>query len=188
MVEVTTDTETVMVEAGQSAIVADENIELVAVEANTPDDTEGTDEDDSDVVPTYVEDENLPIMYSENSHAFELAYTMTTDGIGVFVKSLKGFTPDIQGDEYSKTFYLDNGNMSMEYVVYSKEDVNIVFDAIKYSTELFEIHSLETMVNQDGNTVWAFSYLAKSEDHAVHSYIKKISNDMYLFSLKDSMM
>ena len=67
VVEVISDTESVMVEAGQSAVVVDDDVELV-------DDTENTDasgESNSNVVETYVEDANLPIMYSTNSNAFE---------------------------------------------------------------------------------------------------------------------
>ena len=177
VVEVISDTESVMVEAGQSAVVVDDDVELV-------DDTENTDasgESNSNVVETYVEDANLPIMYSTNSNAFELAYQMTTDGIGIFVKSLKDFTPEIKGDEYTKNFYLYNDDMSIEYVVYRKEGVNIVLNAIKDTTEAFEIHSLDTMVNQDGNTVLTFKYLVKYDNYVVYSYIKKISDDMYLW-------
>ena len=177
VVEVISDTESVMVEAGQSAVVVDDDVELV-------DDTENTDasgESNSNVVETYVEDANLPIMYSTNSNAFELAYQMTTDGIGVFVKNLKDFTPEIKGDEYTKNFYLNNKDMSIEYVVYRKEGVNVVLNAIKDTTEAFEIQSLDTMVNQDGNTVLAFKYLVKYDNHVVYSYIKKISDDMYLW-------
>lgn len=177
VVEITSDTESLRVEAGQSAVVVDDNVELV-------DDTDNTDDSgeiDSNVVETYVEDENLPIMYSTNSNAFELAYQMTTDGIGIFVKSLKDFTPEIKGDEYTKNFYLNNNDMSIEYVVYRKEGVNIVLNAIKDTTEAFEIHSLDTMVNQDGNTVLTFKYLVKYDNHVVYSYIKKISDDMYLW-------
>lgn len=177
VVEITSDTESLRVEAGQSAVVVDDNVELV-------DDTDNTDDSgeiDSNVVETYVDDENLPIMYSTNSNAFELAYQMTTDGIGIFVKSLKDFTPEIKGDEYTKNFYLNNNDMSIEYVVYRKEGVNIVLNAIKDTTEAFEIHSLDTMVNQDGNTVLTFKYLVKYDNHVVYSYIKKISDDMYLW-------
>ena len=106
---------------------------------------------------------------------------MTTDGIGVFVKNLKDFTPEIKGDEYTKNFYLNNKDMSIEYVVYRKEGVNVVLNAIKDTTEAFEIQSLDTMVNQDGNTVLAFKYLVKYDNHVVYSYIKKISDDMYLW-------
>lgn len=177
VVEITSDTESLRVEAGQSAVVVEDNVELV-------DDTDNTDDSgeiDSNVVETYVDDENLPIMYSTNSNAFELAYQMTTDGIGIFVKSLKDFTPEIKGDEYAKNFYLNNDDMSIEYVVYRKEGVNIVLNAIKDTTEAFEIHSLDTMVNQDGNTVLTFKYLVKYDNHVVYSYIKKISDDMYLW-------
>ena len=36
-------------------------------------------------------------------------------------------------------------------------------------------------MNQDGNTVLTFKYLVKYDNHVVYSYIKKISDDMYLW-------
>lgn len=74
-------------------------------------------------------------MYSTNSNAFELAYQMTTDGIGIFVKSLKDFTPEIKGDEYAKNFYLNNDDMYLWIALEDKTDGQI-FGENTFETDL----------------------------------------------------
>lgn len=172
VVEVTSDTESVMVEAGQTGIVVDDDVELVTDNTDDTDDTDDTVEED-------VEDENLPIFYSADGNAFELLYAISTDNTGIYVKNLKEYTVEIGTNVESPTFSLINGDILIAYQVHRKDMMSSVVGGIKESPVII-MYSLDTMVNQDGDTIVCLKYLIKEDNSLCYTYIKKISEDMYL--------
>ena len=175
VVEVVSDTESATVEAGQSVEVVDDDIELVTFDM---DDTDNNDSNDSEIVEGYVENENLPIMYSLSEIAFELGYHDTAAYTGISVKSLKDFTPEIE--EPSMEYHLDKGDLRIEYVVYDKADAEIYSDTILGIPEYLNTYVIELAVNQEGDHVKVMKYSVVGEGTLVYSYLKKISDNMYL--------
>lgn len=175
VVEVVSDTESATVEAGQSVEVMDDDIELVTFDM---DDTDNNDSNDSEIVEGYVENENLPIMYSLSEIAFELGYNDTAAYTGISVKSLKDFTPEIE--EPSMEYHLDKGDLRIEYVVYDKADAGIYSDTILGIPEYLNTYVIELAVNQEGDHVKVMKYSVVGDGTLIYSYLKKISDNMYL--------
>ena len=175
VVEVVSDTESATVEAGQSVEVVDDDIELVTFDM---DDTDNNDSNDSEIVEGYVENENLPIMYSLSEIAFELGYNDTAAYTGISVKSLKDFTPEIE--EPSMEYHLDKGDLRIEYVVYDKTDAEIYSDTILGIPEYLNTYVIELAVNQEGDHVKVMKYSVVGDGTLIYSYLKKISDNMYL--------
>ena len=178
VVEVVSDTESATVEAGQSVEVVDDDIELVSFDMDDTDSNDSNDSNDSEIVEGYVENENLPIMYSLSEIAFELGYNDTAAYTGISVKSLKDFTPEIE--EPSMEYHLDKGDLRIEYVVYDKADAEIYSDTILGIPEYLNTYVIELAVNQEGDHVKVMKYSVVGEGTLIYSYLKKISDNMYL--------